>query len=128
MNRRYAPPGWEGPSNVQHLPIGKVASLAQVSADTLRYYERERLIAPSAKSTGGHRLYARDALRRLRFIKQAQQCGFNPSEIRSLLALRASNAACCRDVRHVALEKKLQLEAKGYVKSARAFDQGVQRR
>ena len=95
-----------------HLTIGKVASLAQVSADTLRYYEREHLIAPAAKSAGGYRLYERDAVRRIRFIKQAQQCGFNLSEIRSLLALRGNNAACCHDVRRVALEKKLQLEDK----------------
>jgi DNA-binding transcriptional MerR regulator len=101
----------DGLSSV-HLTIGKIASLAQVSADTLRYYERERLIAPAAKSASGYRLYERDAVRRIRFIKQAQQCGFNLAEIRSLLTLRSSNAACCRDVRHVALEKKLQLEAK----------------
>jgi MerR family Zn(II)-responsive transcriptional regulator of zntA len=94
------------------LTIGKIASLAKVSADTLRYYERERLIAPAAKSAGGYRLYESDALRRIRFIKQAQQCGFNLAEIRSLLALRGSNAACRRDVRRVALEKKLQLEGK----------------
>jgi len=94
------------------LTIGKIASLAKVSADTLRYYEREQLIAPAAKSAGGYRFYERDALRRIRFIKQAQQCGFNLAEIRSLLALRGSNAACCRDVRRVALEKKLQLEGK----------------
>ena len=94
------------------LTIGKIADLAQVSADTLRYYERERLMAPAAKSAGGYRLYERDALRRIRFIKQAQQCGFTLTEIRALLALRGNNAACCRDVRHVALEKKLQLEAK----------------
>ena len=95
-----------------HLTIGKIAGLAQVSADTLRYYERERLIAPTAKSASGYRLYEREALQRIQFIKQAQQCGFNLAEIRSLLALRGSDAACCRDVRRVALEKKLQLEAK----------------
>ena len=94
------------------LTIGKIADLAQVSADTLRYYERERLIAPAAKSPGGYRLYERDALRRIRFIKQAQQCGFTLTEIQALLALRGNTAACCRDVRRVALEKKLQLEAK----------------
>jgi len=94
------------------LTIGKIANLAQVSADTLRYYERERLIAPAAKSAGGYRLYERDALRRIRFIKQAQQCGFTLTEIRALLALRGNGAACCRDIRRVALEKKLQLEAK----------------
>jgi len=94
------------------LTIGKVASLSNVTTDTLRYYEREGLISPAAKSNGGYRLYDRDAVRRVRFIKEAQHCGFTLTEIRDLLALRASNAACCRDVRRVALEKKLQLEAK----------------
>jgi DNA-binding transcriptional MerR regulator len=94
------------------LTIGKIATLAKVSTDTLRYYERERLIEPAAKSEGGYRLYERDALRRIRFIKQAQQCGFTLTEIRALLTLRSSDAACCRDVRRLALEKKLQLEAK----------------
>ena len=94
------------------LTIGKIASLAQVSADTLRYYERERLIEPAAKSRAGYRLYERDALRRIHFIKQAQQCGFTLTEIRALQTLRGNNAACCRDIGHVALEKKLQLETK----------------
>lgn len=95
-----------------NLTIGKVASLSQVTADTLRYYEREGLIRPAAKSGGGYRLYGDDAVRRVRFIKEAQRCGFTLGEIRQLLTLRASKAACCRDVRRVAAEKKLQLEAK----------------
>jgi MerR family Zn(II)-responsive transcriptional regulator of zntA len=94
------------------LTIGKVASLFKITADTLRYYEREGLISPAAKSRGGYRLYDDGAIRRVRFIKQAQQCGFTLTEIRDLLTLRASNKARCRDVRRVALEKKLQLEAK----------------
>ena len=71
-----------------------------------------RLIDPASKTTGGYRLYDQDAVRRVRFIKHAQHCGFTLNEIRALLALRASDAACCRDVRKLALEKKLQLEAK----------------
>jgi DNA-binding transcriptional MerR regulator len=94
------------------LTIGKIATLAKVSTDTLRYYERERLIEPATKSEGGYRLYERDALRRIHFIKQAQQCGFTLTEIRALLTLRKSDAACCHDVRRLALEKRLQLEAK----------------
>lgn len=81
------------------LTIGKIASLANVTTDMLRYYEREGLVNPAAKSDGGYRLYDRDAVRRLRFIKQAQQCGFTLTEIRTLLILRASEAACCNDVR-----------------------------
>jgi len=94
------------------LTIGKLAGLAAVSADTLRYYEREGLIAPTTKSDGGYRLYGKDAIVRIRFIRQAQHCGFTLTEIRELLALRNRRAACCGDVRKLAVEKKLQLEGK----------------
>jgi MerR family Zn(II)-responsive transcriptional regulator of zntA len=107
------------------LTIGQVASAVKVSTDTLRYYEREGLIGPVSKSTGGYRLYERDAVRRMRFIKQAQHCGFTLTEIRALLDLRASDAACCRDVRSVAVEKKLQLEAK--IKAMRAMSKALDR-
>ena len=94
------------------LTIGKLAGLAAVSADTLRYYEREGLIAPTTKSEGGYRLYGKHAITRIRFIRQAQHCGFTLTEIRELLALRNRRAACCGDVRKLAVEKKLQLEGK----------------
>jgi MerR family Zn(II)-responsive transcriptional regulator of zntA len=51
--------------------IGKLAGMAGVSSDTLRYYEREGLIAPAGKSPAGYRLYDKDSARRLRFIRQA---------------------------------------------------------
>ena len=94
------------------LTIGKVAALAETSADTLRFYEREGLLSPDSKGKNGYRLYGKDALRRLRFIKQAQQCGFSLSEIRDLLILKTSESGCCEDVRGLAIEKKLQLEHK----------------
>lgn len=107
------------------LTIGKVAGLSKVSADTLRYYEREGLLRPTAKSRSGYRLYDREAVRRVRFIKEAQQCGFTLTEIRNLLGLRTSNAACCRDVRRVAVERKLQLEAK--IKAMRVMSKTLDR-
>ena len=105
------------------LTIGKVAGAVKVSTDTLRYYEREGLIGPASKSRAGYRLYDRDAVRRVRFIKQAQQCGFTLTEIRSLLTMRASDAACCRDVRRLAVEKKLQVETK--IKAMRAMSKAL---
>lgn len=92
--------------------IGKLAQHAEVTTDTVRYYEKEGLLAPVSKTDAGYRLYDGDSVRRLRFIRQAQQCGFSLTEIRELLALKSSDAACCRDVRGVAVEKKLQLEHK----------------
>jgi DNA-binding transcriptional MerR regulator len=94
------------------LTIGKLAISADVTTDTVRYYEKEGLLAPARKTDAGYRLYDDAAIRRLRFIKQAQRCGFSLTEIRELLALKNSDAACCKDVRSVAIEKKLQLEHK----------------
>jgi len=92
--------------------IGKLAAQAGISADALRYYEREGLIVPSGKTDSGYRLYDEGSIRRVRFIKQAQHCGFTLAEIVELLVVRRRNAACCGDVRSLALEKKLQLESK----------------
>jgi DNA-binding transcriptional MerR regulator len=94
------------------LTIGKVAALANVTPDTLRYYEREGLIQPADKSTAGYRLYDGTQVRRLKFIRQAQECGFALADIHALLTARAQPAACCGDVRRVAIEKKLQIEGK----------------
>jgi DNA-binding transcriptional MerR regulator len=105
--------------------IGKLARIADVSSDTLRYYEREGLIEPAGKSPAGYRLYDQDSARRLRFIKQAQHCGFTLVEIRELLVLRRRDAACCGDVRKRAIEKKRQLESK--IRSMRAMSKALDR-
>ncbi len=94
------------------LTIGKLALEADVTTDTVRYYEKEGLLTPASKTGAGYRLYNEDAMRRLRFIKQAQQCGFSLAEIRELLTLRNNDEACCKDVKSVTIAKKLQLEHK----------------
>ena len=94
------------------LTIGKLAAIADVRTDTLRYYEREHLLMPASKSNSGYRVYDGESVRRIRFIKQAQQCGFTLSEIEQLLSLRYRPSARCGDVRKLAVEKKQQLEAR----------------
>lgn len=92
--------------------IGKVAALAGVSPDTLRYYEKEHLITPASKTAAGYRLYDDEAVRRIRFIKTAQHCGFTLSDIHELLTLKQAEGACCEDVRSLAIAKKLRIEHK----------------
>ena len=94
------------------LTIGKMAAQAELSTNALRFYEREGLICPVSKSPSGYRLYATETIARLKFIKQSQHCGFTLGEIGELLALRSRDDACCSDVRQLAVEKKLQLEAR----------------
>ena len=101
------------------LTIGKAAARAALSVDAIRFYEREGLLAPARKTKAGYRLYDEDALRRIRFIRQAQACGFSLAEIRELLALRRNDGGCCEDVRKVAIEKKLEVERR--IRSLRAM-------
>jgi MerR family Zn(II)-responsive transcriptional regulator of zntA len=105
------------------LTIGQVADRAGVGVDTIRYYEKEGLLAPARKSPAGYRLYAHDALRRLGFIRHAQQCGFSLAEIRELLELKTHGDGCCTDVRSVVIQKKLQIESK--IKALKAMSEAL---
>ena len=86
--------------------------MAAVSTNSVRYYEREGLMQAAPKAGNGYRQYGAAALQRLRFIKQAQQCGFTLAEVQSLLQLDDAGSACCNDVRSKVIEKKLALEAR----------------
>jgi DNA-binding transcriptional MerR regulator len=67
------------------LRMGEVADAAGVNRETLRYYERRGLLAPSDRSPGGHRLYDDQAVMTLRVIKAAQRLGFTLEEVAELL-------------------------------------------
>src|SRR5215475_8502834 len=67
------------------MRAGEVARRAGVSVETLRYYERRRLLPEPPRSAGGHRRYDEDAVRFLRAIKDAQAIGFTLAEIEEYL-------------------------------------------
>lgn len=79
------------------MQIGEVAKRAGVSIDTLRYYEKLKLLPRPTRSSGGFRLFAPEHIERVRFIKQAQELGFSLHEIKGLLA--TGGAEECRTVR-----------------------------
>ena len=81
------------------LHIGKVARAAGVNIQTLRYYERRRLLRPSEREPNGYRRYDPEAVRIVRFVKHAQALGFSLKEIKELLALRVDPRRSCNDVR-----------------------------
>lgn len=71
----------------ERFTIGALARRAGVNVETVRYYQRRRLLAMPARPPGGVRRYAEDAVQRLVFIKRAQQLGFTLSEIGELFSL-----------------------------------------
>ncbi len=94
------------------LTIGQLAKEAGVNIQTVRYYERLKLLTPAARKPSGYRLYGDEAHRRLRFIKNAQALGFTLHEIEELLDLRISSRGRCRDVQRRAEAKLRQVEVK----------------
>jgi MerR family mercuric resistance operon transcriptional regulator len=70
------------------LKIGQLAQRAAVNLQTIRYYEREGLLPEPPRLSSGYRLYSDSMVRRVRFIKRAQEIGFSLAEIRELLSLR----------------------------------------
>ena len=98
--------------NTAPLTIGKVARLAGVGIETIRFYEREGLIPNPPRSESGYRHYGEDSVARIRFIKKAKQLGFSLSEIGELLSLRAKPSGTCADVQHKAREKMAEIDQK----------------
>jgi MerR family copper efflux transcriptional regulator len=76
------------------LTIGQLAQRAGMAVGTIRYYERQGLIAEPPRRASGYRQYPVEAQRRLRFIRRAKKLGFSLREIAELLSLRTSSQPC----------------------------------
>ena len=89
------------------LTIGFLANAANVSIETIRYYQRVGLIQEPPKPATGYRVYSTATIDRIKFIKRAQGLGFSLKEIAELLELGDGH---CADVQHRAEVKKVQVE------------------
>lgn len=87
------------------MTIGKLAKLTGLSAETIRFYERQDLIEPPVRADSNYRIYPEEEVVRLRFIRRAKNLGFTLSEIRELLNLRHDPRATKADVKQRTLAK-----------------------
>jgi len=94
------------------LTIGKVAKVAGVRIDTVRFYEQKGLIAEPPRGTSGYRHYPEDTVSRIRFIRRAKELGFSLQEIRELLALLVDPEMSSGEVKARAEAKIADIEAK----------------
>jgi len=89
------------------LTIGKLAKQANVTIETIRYYQRRGLLTEPEKPVSGYRQYPAEAIARIKFIKRAQQSGFTLKEIAELLSLDGEH---CEDVQKMAEQKRDQID------------------
>jgi Cd(II)/Pb(II)-responsive transcriptional regulator len=89
------------------LTIGALAQRMQCQTETIRFYEREGLLPPPARSAGNYRLYGPVHLERLGFIRRCRTLDMTLDEIRVLLQLRDRPADNCAEVK-VVLDEHIQ--------------------
>ncbi len=98
---------------MMEMTIGRAAREAGVGIETVRFYERQGLIAQPRKPDGsGTRRYSEALIERIRFIREAQGLGFSLREIDELLALRSDPVTDCSDVRDRARVKLQEVRRK----------------
>ena len=109
----------EGKGMDQILSIGQLAKQAGVNIQTVRYYERRNILNPHRRKKPeftidhpGYRLYTEEAVKKIKFIKNAQRLGFTIKEISGLLRLRVSHRSKCNSVRRKAEYKLKDVEEK----------------
>ena len=90
--------------------IGRTAREADVNVETIRFYERKGLLEKPPTPSSGFREYSEEHVRRIRFIKRAQQIGFTLAETAELLSISAQGS--CAEVRGRAETKLGDIAAK----------------
>ena len=91
-------------STSRHFGIGELSNLTGVKIETIRYYERQKLLPDPPRTEGGHRCYNEDHLKRLTFIRRSRQLGFSMEEIRELLILVEGGLYTCGEVKALTME------------------------
>jgi MerR family mercuric resistance operon transcriptional regulator len=83
---------------MEHYTISQLARAAGEPTSTVRYYERVGLVCPTGRADNNYRVYTRDTLQRIHFIRAAQATGFILDDVRTLLALNDGEMALCQEV------------------------------
>src|SRR5215813_4879073 len=99
-------------SRAENLAIGKLSRLSGVNIETIRYYERIKMLPSPPRTASGRRVYGSTHLRTLAFIRRARELGFSIEEIRALMRLGGPEKATCREVREIAAHHLEDIRAK----------------
>jgi len=99
-------------ASTERLTISTLARLGSVNLETVRYYERQGLLAKPPRTASGYRVFPREAAQQLRFIKRVQELGFSLGEIRELLTLRMRPGTSRATVRARAQRKITDIDQK----------------
>jgi len=90
---------------MKQFKVGEIAKEVGIHTETLRYYEKIKLMPKPKRKESRYRIYDETDLKQLLFIKRAKELGFTLKEISELLNLKVESTATCGDVKHLAEHK-----------------------
>src|SRR5260221_10838850 len=99
-------------SRAEGLPIGELSRATGVNVETIRYYEKIKMLPIPLRTEGGHRVYGPKETRTLAFIRRGRELGFTLNEIRAFLDLGGPEKASCDQVRKIAKHHLDDIRAK----------------
>ena len=94
------------------LRPSELARLTGVSTDTLRHYERKKVLPMPPRSRAGYRLYPPDAVARVRLVRRALAIGFTLDDLAAVLSERDRGGAPCRKVRALVAGRLAELQTR----------------
>jgi DNA-binding transcriptional MerR regulator len=87
---------------MRELKIGELAELTGTSVPTIRYYEQIGLLQQAPRQAGGQRVYSRDVVERLTFIRRCREFDFSIEQVRALVGIVHDPKSSCMDARDMA--------------------------
>ena len=97
---------------MHELKIGELAERTGTSVPTIRYYEQIGLLPRAPRQAGGQRVYGRDDVERLTFIRRCREFDFSIDQVRALVAIVHDPKSSCMDARDMAAEHLTAVRAK----------------
>ncbi len=107
------------------LTIGQVAQRSGMGIETVRFYEREGLLAKPARAPSGYRQFDGEVVNRLRLIQRAKELGFTLKEIKELLSLRVAPGTSCEQIKRRTVTKIENIE--GRIRTLQRMKRALQR-
>lgn len=94
------------------IAIGEASRLSGVSIETIRYYEREGIIAKAGRTASGRRAYSEAEISELRFIKRCRDLGFSIPDVVALRNLSDAPSDSCATVERLGRKHLSEVRAK----------------
>lgn len=90
--------------------ISEFAEKSDVNKETIRYYERKKLLEKPSRTEAGYRLYSDEDVKRVKFIKQLQELGFSLKEIYKLLGVVDQDSVRCQNMFNFVSQKQGEVQ------------------